>query len=275
MSALLFSLLIAAIICGWMWKSPASRAAVSGAWNAGAEQARVEFREGYQYAQAKLREGNPRLRNPKRWLSWALAGAWGAGHAIGATGRIVGSAANGGRKRYSDWKAAQPVEAEVVEEVETEVEQPLVFRCSACGQDGAWFWGAAVPPAFYCRPCGTARVPAPEPAEAHEDEQGEDQQDQQPEPIDPEQHDNPDSQEEPEMQHEAAGLTSYAAAYTGLASEARERMSGVEGLASSMASILAEHSHLIGEAAVIQDLLNQVAGRADALASAALTVANN
>lgn len=77
------------------------------------------------------------------------------------------------------------------------------------------------------------------------------------------------------MQTEAAGLTSYANAHSELAAELQSRMSGIESLAASMTGVLAEHSELIGNSAVMQDLLNQAAAVAQQTAQRALEVANN
>src|SRR5690606_26304164 len=77
------------------------------------------------------------------------------------------------------------------------------------------------------------------------------------------------------MQTEATGLASYAAAHQQFATELRAQMSGSESLAASMANILAEHSDLIGDTAILQDLLNQAAGVAERIAERSIAVANN
>lgn len=230
MAALLFALIVAAIICGILWRRPDARAFAGGAWEAGKAQAVREFRDGYTFAQERLRRGDPSWRNPRRWLSWALAGAYGAGKTVAAANRIRREAWQAGRDRYREWQDAQPIDAEVV-----------------------------------------ADDPEPEPAPRPEPEP-----EPRPEPENTRPEPEPEiHQEEPEVQTEAAGLTSYAAAHSDLAGELQSRMSGIENLAASMRDVLAEHSDLIGNSAVMQDLLNQAAGVAQQTAARALEVANN
>ena len=81
---LLFSLVVAAAVCGIMWRRPDARAAVSGAWQAGKAQAVQEFRQGYQFAQSRLRAGNPGWKNPRRWVSAGLAAGYGTCATIAA-----------------------------------------------------------------------------------------------------------------------------------------------------------------------------------------------
>lgn len=77
MSLFLLALIVAAIICGILWRRPDARAVASGAWEAGKAQAAREFRDGYAFAQKRLRSGDPGWYNPRRWLSGALAlGYW-------------------------------------------------------------------------------------------------------------------------------------------------------------------------------------------------------
>ncbi|MGC5012487.1 hypothetical protein ACLQ2R_17120 [Streptosporangium sp. DT93] len=251
MSLLILSLIIAAIVCGILWRRPDARAAASGAWSAGRAQAAREFREGYQFAQERLRRGDPSWKNPRRWASWGLASGYGAAKTLIAGGRICRAAWQGARERYAEWKAAQPIDAEVIEvvvEPDPQQDAPEPEPEPAAEPDPA-------------EP--EAEADAPPPPDASE-----------PTDSDP----NPGSetqQEEPTMQTEATGLTSYAAAHAQFANELRGQMSGSENLASSMKDVLAEHSDLIGDTAVLQDLLNQAAGIADRIAERAIAVASN
>src|SRR5690606_13528067 len=88
MSALLFSMALAALICGAMWTRPGVRAAGVGAWRAGWDQACREFRQGYEWAQARLRAGNPTPRDFRWWVSAVLATVYGACKVCGAAGRV-------------------------------------------------------------------------------------------------------------------------------------------------------------------------------------------
>lgn len=250
MSLFILALIVAAIICGVMWRRPDARAVASGAWEAGKAQAVREFRDGYAFAQQRLRAGDPSWYNPRRWMSWGLAGAYGTAATVVAANRIRRAAWHGARTRYREWKAAQPVDGEVVEEIHAEPDRPQADP----------------------RP----EQPSPGDKPSDEDEPG-------PQPkADP--HPNPDPDRGPEtqqqegtddMQTEATGLTSYAAAHQQFATELRAQMSGSESLAASMANILAEHSDLIGDTAILQDLLNQAAGVAERIAERSIAVANN
>ncbi|TDD54615.1 hypothetical protein E1286_05345 [Nonomuraea terrae] len=249
MSIFLLSLLIAAIVCGGvLWRRPDARAAASGAWEAGKSQAVREFRDGYTFAQQKLRAGNPRAINPRRWASWGLAATYGACKTIAAANRIRRSAWDGGRDRYRQWKDSQPVDGEVIEAVVVKRDdQPA-------------------PPPATDQPAPEAQKPTSQPEPADDSKP-------QPEPA-------PSPEAEPvqegtEMQTEATGLTSYATAHQEFAQELRNQMSGSENLAASMAEILNENSDLLGETAQLQDLLNQAAGVAERIANRALEVANN
>lgn len=251
MSILIISLIVALIVCGAMWKRPDARAAVSGAWQAGKAAAVREFSEGYRFAQQRLRAGEPSWKNPRRWASWGLSVAYGGAKTAAAANRIRRETWHGGRTRYAEWKTAQPVDAEVIEEVSV---TPAAQRSrSQTAQPAA-------PSAEDPRPPPDA---APQPS-GHQPG------------LSPEQRSQPRQQEEEaDMQTEATGLTSYANAHTELAAELRERIAGSENLAASMSSVLAEHSDLIGPTAVLQDLLAQAAAVADQVAERSITVANN
>jgi hypothetical protein len=273
-SALILSMILATLICGVMWRRPDARAAAAGAWQAGAAQAAREFREGYDFAQSRLRVGDPSWKNPRRWASAGLGVGYGTVVTLAAGGRIVHAAWRGARDRHREWQASRPVDAEIIEEPAEPTVEPR--RCGGCGStDDVHPWTRFGPDAWYCLECGLRRV-----YEQRQPDPGE-----QPEPTPDPQPDtdpNPEpdpqpnqSQEEPDMQTEATGLTSYAAAHTQFAGELRAQMSGSENLAASMSGILAEHSDLIGQTAVLQDLLNQAATIADQIAERATEVANN
>ncbi|MGA4989837.1 hypothetical protein [Nonomuraea bangladeshensis] len=255
MSLFILALVIAAVVCGVMWRRPDARAVVSGAWQAGKAQAVREFRDGYTFAQERLRDGNPSWKNPRRWVSWTLSTGYGAAKTLAAANRIRRAAWRGARDRYQAWKAAQPVDAqEVVEQV-------------SVGPDDTQPSASTTQP-DQCPPADTAE---PRAGQASSDATPDPASDTTPGPeAGPE-----PTQEGTDMQTEATGLTSYAAAHQQFASELRAQMSGSESLAASMSGILAEHSDLIGDTAVLQDLLNQAAGVADRIASRATEVASN
>lgn len=266
MSALIIALIISAVICTAMWRRPDARAAVSGAWQAGKSQAVREFRQGYQFAQQKLRAGNPSWKNPRRWASWTLAGAYGTAVTVAAANRIRRRAWEGGRTRYMEWKAAQPVDAEVVAEVVEDTPKTAPAPTAAATPDPSE--SPAVPPSE------TTDKPA-EPTAEKPAEQAKDT-----EPTGSAATETPGTGQVPQpegadVQTEATGLTSYAQAHAQFAAELREQMSGSESLAASMSGILAEHSDLIGDTAILQDLLNQAASVANRIETRALEVANN
>jgi hypothetical protein len=267
MAFFILALVIAAIICGVMWRRPDARAAMSGAWQAGKAQAVREFRDGYDFAQQRLRRGDPSWKNPRRWLSWGLAGAFGAATTVAAANRIRREAWRGARERYRDWKDAQPVDAEIVAE-----QNGQVHTCLACGTVEVTWRFEMDPPGWYCASCATP-APDPDPRPDPDPAPEPDPDPHHPSDPDPEPDDHP--WEDPPVQTEAAGLTSYANAHTELANELQSRMAGIESLAASMSDVLAEHSDLIGNSAVMQDLLNQAAGVAQQTAAQALQVANN
>lgn len=252
MSLFILALIVAAIICGILWRRPDARAVASGAWEAGKAQAIAEFRDGYVFAQRRLRSGDPSWKNPRRWLSGVLGLAYGTAATVVAANRIRRAAWNGARSRYQKWKASQPVDGEVIEEILVKPDrQP---------------------------------DPDPQPERPADGEKPSSEDDPDPKPeADPPPNPEPDPDRGPKsqqegtntMQTEAAGLTSYAAAHAQFASELRTQMSGSESLAASMANILAQHSDLIGDTAVLQDLLNQAAGIADRIAERSNAVANN
>ncbi|MEU8151825.1 hypothetical protein [Nonomuraea sp. NPDC048901] len=243
MSLFILALILAAVICGVMWRRPDARAVAAGAWQAGKAQAIREFRDGYDFAQHRLRAGDPSWKNPRRWTSWLLAGLYGIAKALTAANRIRRAAWLGARDRYAEWKAAQPIDGEVIDETDAETDEP---------------------------------APDPDPQPDQPDPEQSDEPDSSEDPPNTEPDQGPETdQEEPPVQTEAAGLTSYSAAHQQFASELRAQMSGSESLAASMADILAKHSDLIGDTAVLQDLLNQAAGVAQGIADRALAVANN
>lgn len=268
---IILALVVAALICGAIWRRPDARAAAAGAWTAGSAQAAREFRQGYSWAQDRLRRGDPKPYNPRRWASWLLAGAYGAATTIAAANRIRRAAWQGARARYQDWKDAQPVEAEVIEETEV-----TPNSCAGCGSHNVR-WRDQPPLGWYCDRCAHTRdrSDSEQPAPEQPDPGPRSAPDPAGQPTQPEPTRAPDHQEGTTMQNEAQGLTTYAAAHTGLASELRERMSGSESLAASMSGVLSEHSDLIGKTAVLQDILNQAAGVADEIAALSTTVANN
>jgi len=246
-SILLIALVVAAVVCVGLWKRPDARAAVAGGWQAGKAQAAREFRDGYRYAQKQLLAGNPSWKQPRRWLSGLLSVAYGAAQTLVAANRVRRAAWQGARSSYAAWKASQqPVDGEVIEEIA--VTKPTADSSpqpeQAASPQDETDPQASPSNASSTTPCGPDQGPEPD-------------------------------QEGTTVQTEAAGLTSYANAHAQFASELRTQMSGSESLAASMAGILAEHSDLIGDTAVLQDLLNQAAGVAQRIADRALTVANN
>ncbi|MFI7470530.1 hypothetical protein [Nonomuraea sp. NPDC049646] len=248
MSLFVLALIVAAVICGIAWRRPDARAFASGAWQAGKRQAIREFSDAYQFAQQRLLASNPRSYNPRRWASWLLAGIYGTCKTLAAANRVRRAAWRGARDRYQEWKDRQPVDGEVVEEIAVEPDTPV--------SDPA----PPAPDAEPSRPaCEDNPSPAPQPDSA---------------PV-PDSGTGADQEGQPDMQTEAAGLTSYANAHQQFAVELRGQIGGSESLAASMAGILAEHSDLIGDTAILQDLLNQAAGVADRIAERSIAVANS
>lgn len=287
MSLLILSLVVSGVVCGVLWRRPDARAVASGAWEAGKTQAAREFRDGYTYAQKRLRAGDPSWKNPRRWVSWALATGYGAAQTVVAGNRIRRAAWNGARERYAAWKASQPVDGEVVEDVSVATGEPApddgdkpirgVADCPQCGARLQAVIPADEQNVTVTCPCGHRVTFYRAPNDPPDDW---DKAPSEPRPDDRQPQTAPDPGPEPQqegtiMQTEATGLASYAAAHQQFATELRAQMSGSESLAASMANILAEHSDLIGDTAILQDLLNQAAGVAERIAERSIAVANN
>jgi hypothetical protein len=278
MSVVIVSLLVAAVVCGALWRRPDARAALGGAWQAGRAQAAAEFRQGYQFTQARLRAGDPSWKNPRRWVSAGLATGYGTAATIAAANRIRRAAIEGARERRQQWQRSRLIDAEVIEDIEVVKEPEKTGEdsadCPRCSGRG----GMTV--ICMCRPTTVVYPPQPAEPQPREDAQPEDPQpDPQPEqtPVSPTdqaapEHNHP---QEETMQTEATGLTSYAHAHEQLANELRQQVSGSESLAASMSNVLAEHSTLIGDTAVLQDLLTQAAAVADRIAANSHAIANN
>lgn len=261
MSALLFSMALAALICGAMWTRPGVRAAGVGAWRAGWDQACREFRQGYEWAQARLRAGNPTPRDFRWWVSAGLATVYGTCKVCGAAGRVGHAAWQGGRDSYRRWKESRPVDAEVVDE------EPAP---TAAGDGGATPRPADTPttdptpdPAGQAPSSTTNAEPAtptlPDPIPA----------------LPPGTGSTVTTKEEPTMQTEATGLTSYASAFDDLAADLGQKTTAIDALVASMQDVLAQHSDLVVPTAHIQDLLNQAAAVAGQIAELARKVAAN
>ena len=272
MSALLFSMALAALICGAMWARPGVRAAGVGAWRAGWDQACREFRQGYEWAQARLRAGNPTPRNFRWWVSAGLATVYGACKVCGAAARVGRAAWQGGRDSYRRWKESRPVDAEVVDEEPA----PTAAAAGGAAATAAAGDGGATP-----RPADTPTTePIPDPAGPAPSSTtcAEPTTPTLPDPIPalpPGTGSTVTTKEDLTMQTEATGLTSYASAFDDLAADLGQKTTAIDALVASMQDVLAQHSDLVAPTAHIQDLLNQAAAVAGQIAELARKVAAN
>ena len=283
MSALLFSMALAALICGAMWTRPGVRAAAGGAWRAGWDQACREFRQGYEWAQARLRAGNPTPRDFRWWVSAVLATVYGACKVCGAAGRVGHAAWQGGRDSYRRWKESRPVDAEVVNEGENPAptaaaagRADTTTADTTAGSTGSAATGGAAPRPATAPTSGPAPDPAgPAPSSTT---YAEPTIPTLPDPIPalpPGTGSTVTTKEDLTMQTEATGLTSYASAFDDLAADLGQKTTAIDALVASMQDVLAQHSDLVAPTAHIQDLLNQAAAVAGQIAELARKVAAN
>ncbi|MFF0771013.1 hypothetical protein ACFYUK_19160 [Nonomuraea wenchangensis] len=260
MTMLLFALVLAALITGViLWRRPDARSKAkaltsdartitASAWKAGRTQAATEFRQGYKAtrdaydrAQKALQgRGTKRARLASGLLELlgvtvVTAGGtvYGAAKTLGAARRIVLEAARGGRDAYKTIE----VEAVVVGEVEETSPD------------------ATPPPAAPAETITQAKPNA-----------GEDS-------PDAEQAPQPEGTPDMSVTQQATGLTSYALAHTQMASELNDLVNTSNALVASMGDLLAQHSHLIGNAAVLQDLMRQASNVASQIAKDASAAA--
>ncbi|MEV0617531.1 hypothetical protein AB0I81_29715 [Nonomuraea sp. NPDC050404] len=310
MTMLILALVVAALITGViLWRRPDARAVAGGAWKAGRTQAATEFRQGYKatrdaydQAQKALRgRGTKRARVASGLLELlgvtvVTAGGtvYGAAKTIGATRRILVEAAKGGQAAYKTLE----VEAEVIEEVEdaaadvvhdnsTYVAQPaassgklitdtIIIATDACekceashsvmlrpGQDKAVTMCACGQELRFFRAAAPAQVNTQAKTQAGTDNPNAEQA--------PNQEGTPDMS----VAQEASGLTSYSLAHEQIAAQLNSLVATSNALVASMGDTIAQHSHLLGNAATLQDLMNQAANLAAQIATDAAAVATS
>ncbi|MFG1709270.1 hypothetical protein ACFLIM_39370 [Nonomuraea sp. M3C6] len=299
MMMVILALVVAALIAGViLWRRPDARAVAAGAWKAGRKQAATEFRNGYKAtrqaydrAQKALQQrGTKRARAMSAVLELlgvtvvtAGGAVYGAAKTIGATQRIIVEAAKGGRDAYKTLE----VEAEVIDEVvhtddQTYVAPPVAdgtklltntiiiatTECEKCGAKHSVMIQAGQNSAVTKCDCGQElRFSRAAPAEANTQAQTQAATD------------NPGAEQAPQPEgtdmaaQEATGLTSYSQAHEQIAQQLNALSVTSNNLVASMGDTIAQHSNLIGNAAVLQDLLNQAASIAAQIAKDAAAVA--
>lgn len=310
MMMVLLALVVAGLIAGFiLWRRPkartAAKAVTAGAWKSGREQAATEFRAGYKatreaYDQAQKAlqgRGTKRARATSAVLevlgvTVVTAGGtvYGAAKTIGAARRILVEATKGGRDAYKTLE----VEAEVVHDAEEDVEEvehtekptsdPLIqpkvmtnsviFATATCEHCGIHHTGAILPGRAGAKTtcvCGQEiyflrATPGETPKAVTQAELQAAV-------------DNPGAGQAPQPEgtdmaaQEATGLTSYSQAHEQIAQQLNDLAITSNNLVASMGDTLAQHSNLIGNAAVLQDLLNQAANIAAQIAKDAAAVA--
>ncbi|WP_219470142.1 hypothetical protein [Nonomuraea rhizosphaerae] len=281
MIMLILALVVAAAVTGViLWRRPdartAAKAVTAGAWRSGRTQAATEFRNGYtatrdayDRAQKALQgRGTKRARALSAGLELlgvtaVTAGGtvYGAAKIIGAARRIIVEAAKGGRHAYRTLE----VEAEVVHDDPTYETPPApdggrlitntiiiaTDTCQKCGathsvmlhpgQDKAAIRCACGQELRFTRAAPEPNTQAKQRAETH----------------------NTGTEQAPQPEgntmsvaQEATGLTSYALAHEQMAQELSSLAATSNNLVASMGDLLAQHSDLVGNAAILQDLLN-------------------
>ncbi|MEV0151479.1 MULTISPECIES: hypothetical protein [unclassified Nonomuraea] len=309
MTMLILALVVAVFVTGViLWRRPDARAAAkavtAGAWKAGQAQAATEFRNGYKAtrqaydrAQKALQgRGTKRARVASGLLELlgvtvvTAGGAfYGAAKTIGAARRIVLEAVKGGRAAY----ATLEVEAEVIGEVEqaaddvvhddpTYVGQPVAnggrlitntiiiatTECERCGAEHSVMLQPSQDSTTKKCDCGQelrfTRTPVETNTQAKTQAEI----------------DNPGAEQAPQPEgtdmavaQEATGLTSYSLAHTQMANDLNGLVNTSNALVASMGDLIAQHSHLLGNAAVLQDLLRQAASVAEQIAADAAAAA--
>ncbi|MFI6485276.1 hypothetical protein ACIBH1_45710 [Nonomuraea sp. NPDC050663] len=134
MISVLLVLAVTSAVCALLWKRPAARAAASGAWRAGRTTAAADgkaayrvVRGGYQAKRRELLDGNPSWKEPRRWLAAAMALLYGVGVAalsvtafplvgLAMLAHILVEAGKGAHQAHAEWKAAQPIDADVLDD---------------------------------------------------------------------------------------------------------------------------------------------------------------
>lgn len=310
MTMLILALVVAALVTGViLWRRPdartAAKAVTAGAWKAGRAQAATEFsngyratRDAYDRAQKALQgRGTKRARVTSGLLELlgvtvvTVGGTvYGAAKTIGAAGRIVVEAAKGGRAAY----ATLEVEAEVVEDVVEQAAADVVhddptYVVLPVTNGGRLIANTIIIATTTCEKCGTEHSVMLQPGqdkavtkcacgqELHfsraapgPDTQAKPQATTE----------NPGAEEAPQPEgttmavaQEATGLTSYSLAHTQMANELNALVSTSNALVASMGDLLSQHSHLLGNAAVLQDLMRQAASVAEQIAADAAAAA--
>lgn len=302
MTMLILALVVAGLITGViLWRRPDARAVAAGAWKAGASQAATEFRNGYKAtrdaydrAQKVLRaRGTKRARFLAGTLELlgvtavAAGGAlYGTAKTIGATRRVLVEAVRGGRAAYATWEL-EAIEVEVVPDVPVDADDieatvvhddPTYVVPSAEPSTTGLITDTVVIASAVCDRCGgthglmlksgqdKAVVHCQCGQEIHVFRTSNTQAKPQAGILDLEGTDMAVAQE-------ATGLTSYSLAHEQIARELNALSATSNSLVASMGGLLAQHSHLVGNAAVLQDLINQAAAVAAQIAKDAAAVA--
>src|SRR5690606_32567363 len=281
-----------------------------GAWKAGKAQAAAEFRQGYKASRAAYDRAQKALqgRGTKRarFLSGTLevlgvtvvtagGAVYGAAKTLGATQRILAEAARGGRAAYAtldveviEIEKAEPdvadvdADAGVVHDDTTYVMPPAgngtaklltntiiiaTAACEKCGVEHSVMLQPGQDEAVTTCGCGQElRFSRAAPDSQAEPQAGTDN-------SGAEQAPQPEGTPDMSVAQEATGLTSYAIAHNQMANELNSLVSTSNALVASMGDLLAQHSHLVGNAAVLQDLMRQASNVAQQIAKDAAAAA--
>ncbi|GGO63281.1 hypothetical protein GCM10012289_09950 [Nonomuraea cavernae] len=299
----ILALVLAALFTGViLWRRPdartATKAVTSGSWQAGRAQAATEFRDGYRAthdaydrAQKALQgRGTKRARLTSGLLELlgvtvvtAGGAVYGAAKAIGATQRILVEAAKGGLEAYKTLE----VEAEVIDDV---VHEDPTYAVPPVANGAKLITNTIIIATTECEKCGTKHsvmLQAGQDKSVTKCSCGQELRFSRAVPAEPNTQsktqagiDNPGAGQAPQpegpdmsISQEATGLTSYAMAHEQIAQQLNDLSVTSNNLVASMGDTIAQHSALIGNAAVLQDLLNQAASVATQIAKDAAAVA--
>ncbi|MEQ4723737.1 hypothetical protein [Nonomuraea sp. B19D2] len=302
MMMVILALVLAGLISGViLWRRPkartAAKAVTAGAWKSGRAQAAAEFRNGYKAtrdaydrAQKALQgHGTKRARAVSAVLELlgvtvvtAGGAVYGAAKTIGAAQRILVEAARGGRDAYKTLE----VEAEVVKDV---VHDDPTYVVPPVANGGKLITNTIIIATTECEKCGAKHSVMLQPGQdksVAKCECGQELHFTRAAPTETNTQaqrqastDNPSAEQAPQPEgtpmaaQEATGLTSYSQAHEEIAQQLMQLSVTSNNLVASMGDTIAQHSNLIGNAAVLQDLLNQAANLAAQIAKDAAAVA--
>ncbi|QFY09667.1 hypothetical protein GBF35_26100 [Nonomuraea phyllanthi] len=305
MTMLLLALVLAALITGVvLWRRPDARVVAAGAWNAGKAQAAIEFRQGYQATRDAYDQAQKALRGRGTKRARVLSGllellgvtvvtaggaVYGAAKTLGATRRVLIEAARGGRAAYEtleveaiEIEKADAADADVVYDDTTYVVPPAeggtaklitnsiiiaTTECERCGADHSVMLQPGKDKTVAMCRCGqeihisrAAPHTQAEPLAETDTNTGAAQ--------------APNSGgTDMSVSQEATGLTSYSLAHQQIAAQLNDLVNTSNALVASMGDLLAQHSILVGNAAVLQDLMRQASSVADRIATDAAAAA--